>query len=74
VNNEEIANTNEDSSQHENIINNEISFNVREITVENIPTSLTNEKLYELFFIFGDISKIQILKQEVSNHINYIFN
>ena len=72
MNNEEIANTNEDSS-HENIINNEISFNVREITVENIPTSLANEKLYELFFIFGDISKIQNLKQEVSNQINYIF-
>lgn len=44
--------------------------NVREIIVENIPEKLTNDKLYEIFFIFGDISKIEFIKKEVRINFN----
>jgi hypothetical protein len=75
VNNKEVINESTDQLNIISDINDSdnISYNVREISVENIPTSLTNEKLYEIFFIYGDITKIQILKQEVNIHINLIY-
>ncbi len=39
--------------------------NIREITVGNISDKLKNEKIYEIFFIYGDISKIEFNKKEV---------
>lgn len=38
-----------------------------QITLENIYESMNKEKLYEIFFIYGDIVDIQIKKDEVIN-------
>jgi hypothetical protein len=38
---------------------------VREVTIENIPEEINMDKLKEIFFIFGDITSIELLKQEV---------
>jgi len=40
----------------------------RELIVENIPANLSNEKIYEIFFIYGDISKLEIKRKEVRNN------
>jgi hypothetical protein len=40
--------------------------NVREITVENISEKYDTKKLEQKFFIYGDISKIEYDKKQVS--------
>ena len=77
VNPKTIEEENKDSSNQigTNIVENLNHIpNVKEITVENIPEKLTNEKLYEIFFIFGDISKIEFIKEMVRINFHIIFN
>jgi len=38
---------------------------VREVTIENIPEEINMDKLKEIFFVFGDITSIEMIKQEV---------
>jgi hypothetical protein len=62
----------QDTENNNNEIKEELpsNLNIREITVENIPEKLTNEKIYEIFFIFGDISKIEFLREQVKINFN----
>jgi hypothetical protein len=39
--------------------------NTRELCIENIPNTLSNDKIREIFFIYGDISKFEFLREEV---------
>jgi hypothetical protein len=43
----------------------DVKENIREICIGNIPKNLSNDKLYEIFFIFGDISKIEYVREQV---------
>jgi len=40
-----------------------------QITMENVPDSLDKEKIFEIFFIYGDILEIVLKKEEVKSKI-----
>lgn len=50
--------------ENENLENNLGTLN-NQITLENVSDSLDRDKLYEIFFIYGDIIEIILKKQEV---------
>ena len=51
------------------IVNTEIEKNVShskfQLTIENISDSMSKEKIHEIFFIYGDIKNIFLIKEEV---------
>jgi hypothetical protein len=38
---------------------------IRELCVKNISEKFPQDKLYEIFFIYGDISNIEFIRKEV---------
>jgi len=68
LNNEERHN--EENNNQTNFIKEEENEeykleDVREVTIENIPEEINMDKLKEIFFVFGDITSIEMIKQEV---------
>lgn len=61
----------EENKENNNIIKEEMIDDsdrlegVREVTIEGIPEDINLDKLKEIFFIFGDITNMELLKQEV---------
>lgn len=61
-------NANENLSKLQNNINiSELLSN--QITIENLPESLDKDKIFEIFFIYGDILEIILKKEEVKSKI-----
>jgi hypothetical protein len=50
------------------IINEKVLLS-NQITMENVPDSLDKEKIFEIFFIYGDILEIVLKKEEVKSKI-----
>ena len=58
--NKEKNNTKNRSKEQNNYMNNRQEAPVREILVKNLPNSTTEAELYKEFFVYGEISKIEL--------------
>ncbi len=82
-----VENKSKTSEETQNIINKKANiqsmFNLpnnikselllsNQITMENVPESLDKEKLFEIFFIYGDILEIVLKKEEVQSKIFFL--
>ena len=67
VNDEELKIPNQPvKTFEENILKfNSLEVPTKEISVMNIPDKMNNDKLNEIFFIYGDISKIEFNREQV---------
>jgi hypothetical protein len=61
--NQEISNT--PSFEEKNLKFNSLEFPTKEISITNVPDKMNTDKIYEIFFIYGDISKIEFNKEQV---------
>lgn len=51
--------------EEKNLKFNSLELPTREISITNIPDKMNTDKIYDIFFIYGDISKIEFDKEEV---------